>query len=184
MQRRAILAARIFGLVLIVTFTLAGVWLATGIDGYAITSAIDPGAAANPLGKTVARVPGAWLANYHRFPAMIALPALAYLGTLAALALVGKGRTGIAFVASSLAMTGVIGTAGASLFPFIMPSSSIPSASLTVWDSTSSQLTLAIMLVAAVIFVPIIIGYTSWAYKVMAGKVTSAYIRENEHEAY
>ena len=183
-QRRAILAARIFGLVLIVTFTLAGVWLATGIDGYAITSAIDPGAAANPLGKTVARVPGAWLANYHRFPAMIALPALAYLGTLAALALVGKGRTGIAFVASSLAMTGVIGTAGASLFPFIMPSSSIPSASLTVWDSTSSQLTLAIMLVAAVIFVPIIIGYTSWAYKVMAGKVTSAYIRENEHEAY
>jgi len=31
---------------------------------------------------------------------------------------------------------------------------------------------------------PIIIAYTSWAYKVMAGKVTAAYIRENEHAAY
>ena len=112
------------------------------------------------------------------------LPALAYAGTLAALALLAKGRTGIAFVASGLAITGVIGTAGATLFPFIMPSSSVPGDSLTIWDSASSHLTLAIMLVATVVFMPLIIFYTSWAYKVMAGKVTAAYVRENEHEAY
>jgi cytochrome d ubiquinol oxidase subunit II len=65
-----------------------------------------------------------------------------------------------------------------------MPSSSVPNDSLTVWDSTSSHLTLGIMLVATLIFMPLIIFYTGWAYKVMAGKVTTAYVRENEHEAY
>ena len=59
-----------------------------------------------------------------------------------------------------------------------------PDASLTVWDSVSSQLTLNIMLWATLIFMPIIIFYTSWAYRVMGGKVTAAYVRENEHSAY
>ena len=35
-------------------------------------------------------------------------------------------------------MLGIIGTAGVSLFPFIMPSSTDPRSSLTVWDSVSS----------------------------------------------
>lgn len=183
-QARAKQAANIFGVLLMVTFTVAGIWLAKGIDGYAITSAIDPAAAASPVTKTVIRSAGAWLSNYHHVPMMMLLPALAYMGTLAALSLLSFGRTGIAFIASSIAITGVIGTAGATLFPFVMPSSSTPSHSLTVWDSTSSPLTLGIMLVATLIFMPLIIIYTSWAYKVMAGKVTAAYVRENEHEAY
>jgi cytochrome d ubiquinol oxidase subunit II len=183
-QRRAALAARIFGIVLVVAFSAAGVWLAIGIDGYVISSSIDPAAAASPLGKSVVREAGAWLLNYRRAPATILLPIVAYLGTIAALALLAARRTGLAFIASSLAMTGVIATAGATLFPFIMPSSSFPAHSLTVWDSTSSHLTLGIMLVATLIFMPIIISYTSWAYAVMAGKVTAAYVREHEHEAY
>jgi cytochrome d ubiquinol oxidase subunit II len=65
-----------------------------------------------------------------------------------------------------------------------MPSSTDLRSSLTVWDSVSSHLTLNIMLWATLIFMPIIIAYTSWAYKVMAGKVTAAYIRENDHAAY
>ncbi len=40
------------------------------------------------------------------------------------------------------------------------------------------------MLVATLIFMPIIIAYTAWAYRVMSGKVTVAYIRENEHGTY
>jgi cytochrome d ubiquinol oxidase subunit II len=86
-------------------------------------------------------------------------------------------------VASSLAIVGVIGTAGASMFPFVMPSSTQPGASLTVWDSVSSHLTLGIMFWATLIFMPLIVAYTSWAYRVMRGKVTAAYIRENEHGA-
>ena len=115
---------------------------------------------------------------------MIAAPVLAYAGALLAMALAAAGRTLMAFVASSLAITGVIGTAGVSMFPFVMPSSTDLKSSLTVWDSISSHLTLGIMFWATLIFMPLIILYTAWAYKVMSGKVTAAYIRENSHSAY
>ncbi|MCK6391089.1 MAG: cytochrome d ubiquinol oxidase subunit II [Azonexus sp.] len=177
-------AMLIFGSLQLISFTVAGLWLWQGIDGYAIVSAVDPAALPNPLGKTVVRQAGAWLANYHLYPGSIALPLLAYVGVISAMLLAARGATLAAFVASSLAILGIIGTAGASLFPFIMPSSSEPNASLTVWDSVSSQLTLNIMLWATLIFMPLIIAYTRWAYQVMAGKVTADYIRENEHAAY
>jgi cytochrome d ubiquinol oxidase subunit II len=93
-------------------------------------------------------------------------------------------RTLSAFVASSLAVIAVISTAGVSMFPFIMPSSTVPAASLTVWDSVSSHLSLAIMFWATLIFMPLIVIYTSWAYRVMRGKVTVAHIKANEHSAY
>jgi cytochrome d ubiquinol oxidase subunit II len=70
------------------------------------------------------------------------------------------------------------------MFPFVMPSSSDLNSSLTVWDSVSSHLTLSIMFWATLIFMPLIIVYTSWAYSVMAGKVTAGYVKENEHSAY
>jgi cytochrome bd ubiquinol oxidase subunit II len=183
-QQRAQLAATIFGLLLVVCFAAAGLWLAYGIDGYAISSVVDAGGQANPMAKTVVRQAGAWLANYDKAPLIMILPALGFLGALGAIVLTRSGRTLSAFVASSLMLVGVIGTAGASLFPFVMPSSTDPRSSLTVWDSVSSYGTLGIMLVATIIFVPLIIVYTSWAYSVMAGKVTEAYIRENEHGTY
>lgn len=48
----------------------------------------------------------------------------------------------------------------------------------------STHLTLGIMFWATVILIPLIVVYTSWAYRVMRGKVTAAYIQENEHAAY
>ncbi len=183
-QRRAQLAAMISGVVLLAAFSGAGLWLATGIAGYAITSPINPAAVSDPSAKVVTRQIGAWLANYQKEPLTVLLPALTYAGVIGALLLQGLQRTGLAFVASALAVAGVIGTAGASMFPFIMPSSSQPSHSLTVWDSVSSHLTLGIMFWATMIFMPLIIFYTAWAYRVMSGKVTAAYIQENEHAAY
>ncbi len=182
--QRARQAMLIFGSLLLLAFSIAGIWLWQGIEGYVISSPVDPAALPNPLAKNVLRATGAWLANYQAYPASIALPVLAYAGILGAMMLAAAGRTLPAFVASSLTIVGIIGTAGISLFPFIMPSSTDLRSSLTVWDSVSSQLTLEIMLWATLIFMPLIIVYTSWAYKVMAGKVTAAYIRENEHAAY
>jgi len=182
--RRTQTAMLVFGGLLLLTFSAAGIWLWQGIDGYAIVSAVDASALPNPLDKEVIRQPGAWLANYDKYPATILLPVLAYAGTLAAMLLAVNGATLAAFVSSSIAIVGVIGTAGVSLFPFVMPSSTDLRSGLTVWDSVSSQLTLNIMLWATLIFMPLIIIYTSWAYKVMAGKVTAAYIRENDHSAY
>jgi cytochrome d ubiquinol oxidase subunit II len=124
------------------------------------------------------------MSNYHQFPILWILPILGGFGALNAATLLLLRRTLLAFVSSSFAVIGVIGTAGASMFPFIMPSSTMPSASLTVWDSVSSHLSLGIMLVAALVFMPLIIMYTSWAYGVMRGKVTIAHIQANEHSAY
>ena len=183
-QQRAIAASTLFGLLLIASFSIAGVWLYLGIDGYVIASAVDGAALANPLAKSVSREAGAWLTNYTRAPATIALPLIAYLGALAGIGFARVKRTLAAFVASALSLLGVIGTAGASMFPFIMPSSSDLNSSLTVWDSVSSHLTLSIMFWATLIFMPLIVFYTSWAYSVMAGKVTAGYVKENEHSAY
>ena len=181
--RRSRVAVMLFGALLLIGFSLAGVWL-QWIPGYAINSVIDPAALPDPLAKQVVREAGAWMHNYQTQPATLAVPILAYLGIIAALLLAAKGRTLAAFVASSIGIAGVIGTAGVSMFPFILPSSTTPNASLTVWDSVSSHLTLTIMFFATLIFMPIIIAYTNWAYKVMSGKVTAAYVRENSHSAY
>jgi cytochrome d ubiquinol oxidase subunit II len=182
-QARAVKGAVGAAIVMVVAFVAAGVWL-QNIDGYRITSVIDPATLPDPMNKTVVREAGAWMANYGRQPLLWLLPALGVGCGLLAAGLLLARRMLTAFVASALALVGVIGTAGASMFPFIMPSSTLPAASLTVWDSVSSHLTLGIMFWATVIFMPLIIVYTSWAYRVMRGKVTAAHIRENEHVAY
>ena len=138
----------------------------------------------DPLAKTVVRSADAWWANYARWPAMWALPVLGIVGALGAALLTRAGATLTAFVASALAIAGVIGTAGGAMFPFVMPSSTDLNSSLTVWDSVSSHLTLSLMFFATLIFMPIIVFYTSWAYRVMRGKVTVQHIRANSHTAY
>ena len=70
-------------------------------------------------------------------------------------------------------------TVGFALFPFVMPSSFDPRAGLTVWDASSSHLTLWIMLLAVCFFMPLIMLYTAWVYRVMRGKVTNDSIAEN-----
>ncbi len=183
-QARAVKGAIGAALVMVLAFVAAGFWVSLGIDGYRITSVMDPNALPDPMTKTVVREAGAWMANYSRAPALWLLPALGVFGALLATLLVRKRATLTAFAVSSLALLGVIGTAGASMFPFVMPSSSMPAASLTVWDSVSSHMTLGIMFWCTLIFMPLIVLYTSWAYRVMRGKVTAAYVQEHEHAAY
>lgn len=182
-QTRTIRGASIAALILVITFVAAGFWLQQ-IDGYRITSAINPASLPDPLDKTVIREAGAWMLNYQRQPLLWILPALGIACPMVAVALMKMRHTLLAFVVSSLSLIGVIGTAGASMFPFIMPSSTMPSASLTIWDSASSHLSLGIMFWATLIFMPLIVLYTSWAYRVMRGKVTATQIEANEHSAY
>ncbi len=182
-QERTIRAATGAALLMVLAFVGAGFWL-QGIDGYRIASVISTNALPDPIAKTVVREAGAWMVNYGKQPLLWLLPALGIGGALLSALLLRLRWTLSGFVASSLAVLGVIGTAGASMFPFVMPSSSMPAASLTVWDSVSSHLTLGIMFWATMLFMPLIILYTSWAYSVMRGKVTAAYIRENDHAAY
>jgi cytochrome d ubiquinol oxidase subunit II len=181
---RARTASLFFGVVMLAAFALAGVWVAQGIPGFRITSAVDPSALPNPLGKTVEMSPGAWLDNYARQPLTMLVPALGFVGGLLGLLFARLHRPVLAFWSSAVAELGIIGTAGVSMFPFIMPSSADPRSSLTVWDSVSSRLTLEIMFWAALIFTPIIIGYTSWCYKMMSGKVNPTFIENHDRSAY
>jgi cytochrome d ubiquinol oxidase subunit II len=149
---------------------LAGVVVAN-IDGYVITSSVDPLATSNPLTKTVKVVSGAWLNNYSTYSWMLVAPVLGIFAGLGSAWFSKQQRGGWAFLMSSLMMAGIILTAGAAMFPFLMPSSSMPNASLTVWDATSSYLTLKTMFIVACIFVPIVLSYTAYSFYVMRGRI-------------
>ncbi|HYH22670.1 MAG TPA: cytochrome d ubiquinol oxidase subunit II [Azospirillum sp.] len=181
---RARAAVQVMGVVVIAGFAFAGLWVALGIDGYRIVSQPAPGALPNPLAKTVVAASGAWLDVYGRMPVALLAPAAGFGGAALAMALSRFGRPGLAFVASALGMTGIIGTAGLSLFPFVMPSSSHPGSSLTVWDAPSSHLTLTVMFWAVVVFLPLVLAYTVWCYARMWGKVTVEDIAANSSTAY
>lgn len=181
-RERALRLLPIVALTTIALFVLAGLWIAVGVDGYAIVSERVANTVSNPLRKAVELHSGGWLENYRRYPLSALAPLLA-IAALLAVALLRR-RPGAAFVASSLAVAGVIMTAGFSLFPFLFTSLTEPSQSLTVWDATSSALTLKIMLLAVVIFMPLIIAYTSWVFRVLRGRVDAQQISDNSHSMY
>lgn len=183
LQGRAAWAAQVFGLIFIAAFAIAGMWIAFGIEGYRIVSMADPNTALTPLQKSVTRATGAWLDNYALYPWMIFAPTAGFGGALAAIVLARKNRAGPAFIASCMCLAGVLLTAGLSMFPFMVPSSIEPNHSLTIWDSSSSHLTLTWMFVAMVVFLPIIIAYTSWVFRVLRGKLTEESI-EKQDQAY
>jgi cytochrome d ubiquinol oxidase subunit II len=182
--QRASVALRIMSLAAVALFIIAGLLVATLIGGYQIVDAAPLDSVANPLLKSVIGAPGLWLNNYSTYPWMIAAPVIGLLGGVLALLLASSRFEKTAFISTGLMITGVILTAGFSMFPFIMPSSLDNRSSLTVWDSTSSQMTLQIMLIAVIIFLPLILIYTSWVYRVMRGKVTAKAIEENTHSMY
>ena len=181
---RARAVSRVSALAWTALFALAGLWLWQSGYGLAISSGANPGGAPNPLAKTVVQQAGAWLGNYGRWPATLLVPAVGLAAPLLVAAMARTWRALNSFVVSSLGIAGVIGTMGVSLFPFLLPSSSNPGSSLTVWDASSSPRTLGIMLIAVIVFLPIVLAYTSWVYHVLRGPVTSAYIESNRETSY
>ncbi|MAY38184.1 MULTISPECIES: cytochrome d ubiquinol oxidase subunit II [Spongiibacter] len=184
LRGRAELVAQRLGIVTPVLFILAGVWVAFGLDGYVITSPVDGNAASNPVLKSVDTVPGGWLDNYARYPWMLIAPVLGIVGPILVSLQSRSHRAGWAFVASCISLAGIILTAGFSMFPFLMPSTTMPSASLTVWDATSSHFTLSVMFWVAVVLVPIVLSYTAWTFYVMRGRIRESHIAENGHSLY
>lgn len=168
-------------LIFVALFVASGYWV-LHLDGFKITSVIDPNGPSNPTFKTVARVAGGWWANYGAYPLMWLAPLLAAIGAFLAVLL--RGRPLLAWISSALVPAGTIATAGFALFPFFLPSSSHPDQSLTVWDASSSKLTLEIMLACVVIFLPIILAYTSWVYRIMRGPVKAETIMSDSHGNY
>jgi len=181
---RAVRVSRVMAPLTIGLFVLAGVWVTFGIDGYVVTSHLPHDGPSNPLFKVVTRQPGAWLTNFRSYPWTLAAPVVAVAALAIAPILLAAGRAGTAFLASGAGVAAIIATAGLSIFPFMLPSSLEPGASLTVWDASSSHLTLKIMLFVTAILLPIILVYTAWVYRVLRGPVTAAYVEGNVHSVY
>ncbi|MCL1073403.1 cytochrome d ubiquinol oxidase subunit II [Shewanella dokdonensis] len=184
LRNRVAGAAQILSLAILVLFAIAGVWLAYGIDGYVIKSALDTHAASDPTNKQVAVEAGAWLANYSKYPLTVIFPVLGLVSPLLVVVTSRMGRSGFAFLFSSLTIAGVILTCGVSMFPFVMPSSLDPSVSLTMWDATASHLTLTVMTWVAIIFVPTVLGYTLYTYYKMYGRIGRQHIESNSTSLY
>lgn len=172
------------GLFVIVAFAIAGVWIHLGIEGYRIIKQPALDALSNPLLKEVVRAEGAWFDTYRQYPLTLFAPAFGFIGMSLAVLLSYLSRPGLGFFASSLGLAGIISTAGVSMFPFVLPSSTHPSHSLTLWDASSSHLTLTVMFWAVFIFLPIVLSYTLWCYRRMWGTVTESEIIERKHSAY
>ncbi|OWJ80144.1 MULTISPECIES: cytochrome d ubiquinol oxidase subunit II [Haematobacter] len=162
-------------------YALGGLLLWAFIDGYVVTSTFPENGPSNPLAKTVEVYAGAWFTNYAAHPWMLIAPVAGVVGALGVLGMIAAKREVGVLLLSKLSIFGVISSVGLSMFPFILPSSEMPGASITVWDSSSSHLTLFIMLVVTVVFLPIIALYTAWAYKLLWGKVEKEDVTGDSH---
>lgn len=182
-QARARKFGVVAGLVALVAYILAGVWLAYGIPGFQMVTQPEVNGPSNPLLTEVVRA-GSWFAAYTARPWIAIAPILGVVGIVLAVLGLKRGAEVSTLLFSKLAITGIIASVGLTMFPFILPSTLNPSASLTVWDASSSHKVLFIMLVVSLIFVPIILAYTAWVYKVLWGKVTEADVTENSDSVY
>jgi cytochrome d ubiquinol oxidase subunit II len=159
------------------------VWLGL-FGGYRVTSPIVWDGPSNPLIKTVVADGGAWLANFHAHPMLWIVPALGVAAPLLAAAGFRARLEGWTFIASNLGVVTIIATVGLAMFPILLPSSSNPGHSLAVFDASSSRATLRNMLIATVIFMPLILAYTAWVYRVLWGKVGEKSVEKAGSSAY
>ncbi|CAN5274148.1 cytochrome d ubiquinol oxidase subunit II [soil metagenome] len=168
-----------------VLFAGGGVLIWFGaFSGYLVTSPIVWDGPSNPLGKTVVLDSAAWLQNFRATPWLAIVPLLGIVAPLLAAIGFGARRSGLTLLASKLGIACIIATVGVSMFPVILPSSTNPGDSLTVFDASSSQTTLRNMLIVTVIFLPIILVYTAWVYKVLWGKVSATTVENAGTAAY
>ncbi len=177
MHDRARRLGQIAALVTIVGYAGGYLFLRYGGMGFEVVGAVDPAGASNPLKATVVPAAGAWLTNYGLYPWMWAAPALGFGGAVLALLALTIKVDWLAFAGSSLTVTGIIASVGASMFPIILPSTMNANSSLLVWTASSSELTLKIMLVVTVIFLPLVLLYTAWVYKVLFGRISTEQVR-------
>ncbi len=183
LRYRSCLISEVGATITLILFALAGLWLYFK-NGFVLESSVDHNAASIPVGKVVSMQMGAWFNNYFTYPVLFIFPALVVLGALLNIAFSKANRNGWAFFASSLTIVGVITSCAVSMFPFIMPSITNPGMSLLMWDATSSQLTLMIMFVVALVLTVILLAYTAWAYYKMAGRLDAEYVESGKNPTY
>lgn len=168
------------GSIAFVLFAIGGIWLHR-MAGFVLTRGPAPGAVQTPQQQSVMQQDGAWFTNFDAHPLLWVLPLAALLALFVGSVALGKAKGYVAWWLGLVVWAGVLGSVGAAMFPFMMPSSTHPSQSLTIWNASSSELTLGWMLGFTAVFVPLIIWYTSWCFYVMRGKVSAEDVAADDH---
>ncbi|HLF96219.1 MAG TPA: cytochrome d ubiquinol oxidase subunit II [Methylococcaceae bacterium] len=184
LRRRAQGTLRLLGPVLLATLAFTALWIMIGMERPEITAMAGPLAPSNPLNKTVQAAAGSWAQHFLSHPWMLAAPLLAFGGLALAAWQAGRDWAGAAFLSSSLGIAGTLFTLGFGLFPFLLISSTDPRSSLTLWDASASHANLLLSFWITVVFLPIVLLYTRWVYKVIWGRVTEARILQDTHTLY
>lgn len=156
----------------LILFIILGLMLWLSVTGLFIDST-----------STIQYQVGGWLTNYQVFSASYLLPLLTGAALISACLFSFKSAI-LSFFASSLSIIFAVLTGATSLYPFVLPSSSVPSDSLTIFNGSSSAYTLKVMSVAVLFFVPLIFLYTAWCYRKLWGRLNSTFIKENNHSLY
>lgn len=182
LKKRARIAGRIAGVLTVSLFLVGGAWVYWGVDGYVLSSPMPHDGPSNPLYKVVIREAHGWYVAVSEAPIRLLPPLFGVFSGIMAVIFARFART--SFLWSAGCVAGIVATVGSGMFPFLLPSSTTPNQSLTIWDSSSSQHTLSVMLVVTVILLPIVIAYTSWVYYVLRGKVTERSVEDSGHSAY
>lgn len=172
-----------FPFVTIILFMIGG-YMISKMDGFAIESLLSKETHSNPLLKNVIKYKGAWLKNYTIYKWTILFPITATISAVLVSLFIFLKKAAYAFFFNSISIACIIGTFGFSMFPFILPSSFHYNSSLTVWDASSSYTSLLIMLIVVIIFMPIVLFYVSWVYKMLIGKIKESYIKKEDKNLY
>lgn len=175
----------IFAALLLILFTISGI-LIMNMPGFQLLYS-PPKPTITPLLNKVDVVRGAWFASFVTYPWKVYGPLTAYIGTIISVWGNYISWFRLSFWASCFGVGGVIATAGGSLFPFIMPSITNPDQSITVWNATSSQYALNIMLYVGVVLLGIILCYKIYAFYAIWSKkptLNADDIERQQHSLY
>jgi cytochrome bd ubiquinol oxidase subunit II len=110
--------------------------------------------------------------NYLSYPVLLLIPLITVVALLTVRVFIAKSAWWKAWFASSLTIVGTTLFGVVGLYPNLLPSSLNPAYSLTIFNSSSSPLTLKIMLGVTLFFVPIVLIYQIWGYHLFKDKVT------------
>ena len=111
---------------------------------------------------------------------VLVLSALVAIFWLTALGMNLRGREGWAFIFSSLAIVSFVSDLFYALYPRVVPSSISSKFDLTITNASSTEYTLKVMTVVAVIMTPLVLIYQGWTYWVFRKRVSASQIAHPE----
>lgn len=183
-HERARLIIKALGPIALTALAAITLWVFLGIDRPELIQMAGHEGPSNPLNKSVINHGIGWFEHFAEYPWMWLAP-ISGFGGIALAWLLGKetSRMG-AFWFSGLGIAGVGLTVGFGLFPFLLISTTDPRSSLTLWDASASHMTLQLAFWITVVFLPIVLWYTRFVYRVIWGSVTETKVLEDSHTLY